>query len=162
MKKLSYDIVRTFFKDNNCELLSKEYINSKTKLRYRCNCGHIRESTLSHVKLWKQFNCKKCTMKNSYSKYFKINKFAMHPKTFKKILRLMENKYKKSLKYRNDFLPENYDKKLKCWNCGKVKNFKLFPYRKQYKDNKEKRCKLCNKLDNEKRRNNQTIDQRIT
>lgn len=56
----------------------------------------------------------------------------------------MNSKYDKTLKYRNDYLPENYNQQFTCWDCKQTKNRKNFPYRKQYAYNKEKRCKLCN------------------
>lgn len=55
----------------------------------------------------------------------------------------MESEYDRCLKYREDYYPENYNQKFTCWDCGQEKNRRLFPYRKQYKYNKEKRCKLC-------------------
>lgn len=71
----------------------------------------------------------------------KINKRYI---TFIKASKIMEREYERCKKYRVDFLPENYDQELTCWDCGILKNRRLFPYRKQYKFNKEKRCKLCN------------------
>jgi hypothetical protein len=73
----------------------------------------------------------------------------------------MENLYNKTHKYRVDFLPENYHKTLTCWDCGETKNRRLFPYRKQYKDNKEKRCKKCNYKNNVKRRKEYVLKQFI-
>jgi uncharacterized protein YlxP (DUF503 family) len=78
-----------------------------------------------------------------------------------RLLRQMENLYSKTHKYRVDFLPENYHKTLTCWDCGETKNRRLFPYRKQYKDNKEKRCKLCNYENSIKRRKERTLKQFI-
>jgi hypothetical protein len=40
-KKLTYEEVYTRFKEQNCELLDKEYKNSRTKLKYKCSCGNI-------------------------------------------------------------------------------------------------------------------------
>lgn len=61
-----------------------------------------------------------------------------------KTILIMNSKYDKTLKYRNDYLPENYNQQFTCWDCKQTKNRKNFPYRKQYAYNKEKRCKLCN------------------
>lgn len=57
--------------------------------------------------------------------------------TFYKAIKIMEKEYERCLKYREDYYPENYNKQLTCWDCGVEKNRRLFPYRKQYKYNKE-------------------------
>jgi len=41
MKKLTFKKVKKRFKDGGCELLEKIYINSNTKMKYRCSCGNI-------------------------------------------------------------------------------------------------------------------------
>ena len=38
-KRYTIEDVRKIFKDEGCELLEETYVNSKTKMRYRCNCG---------------------------------------------------------------------------------------------------------------------------
>ena len=86
---------------------------------------------------------------------------SMHPRKFDKIKRVMERKYEMTKKYRSDFYDENYNKKLTCWDCKETKPMRLFPYRKQYKDNKEKRCKQCNKLNKTYRKENYTQEQYI-
>jgi len=79
--------------------------------------------------------------------------------TFYKAKKVMEREYERCLKYREDYYPENYNQKLTCWDCGKEKSRRLFPYRKQYKYNKEKRCKLCNKNNYTFRRSDRTLKQ---
>lgn len=50
--------VYDYFKDEGCELLETEYINAKTKMKYKCECGD--ESYI----IWSKFKdgqrCKKC------------------------------------------------------------------------------------------------------
>ncbi len=41
--KYTIDEVREVFEKDGYELMSKEYVNCKTKLQYRCPNGHIRE-----------------------------------------------------------------------------------------------------------------------
>lgn len=41
VRKFTRDEVSQMFKDANCELLSKEYINSNTLLDFKCSCGNI-------------------------------------------------------------------------------------------------------------------------
>jgi hypothetical protein len=157
-KKLYYSDVYDFFLENECELLSKTYINNKSSLTYIASCGHKRTSTLDHIKRLEQFKCEKCTVIEN--KYFGYG-IGMHPKTFEKTVKIMERLYDRTYKYRDDFLPENYDQTFTCWDCKKIKNRRLFPYRKQYKYNKEKRCKQCNIKNHQKRRDNHTHKQVI-
>ena len=39
-KKLTFKKVKKYFKDHDCELFETEYINNRTKMRYRCKCGN--------------------------------------------------------------------------------------------------------------------------
>jgi hypothetical protein len=49
-KKLTYDFVKRSFEENGYKLLSKEYINSSSKLEYECPNGHRRGIT------WNKWN----------------------------------------------------------------------------------------------------------
>lgn len=57
-KKYSYKEVKHFFKSNGCELLEKEYINSKTMMKYKCSCGNI--STTNYTRFQQGLRCKEC------------------------------------------------------------------------------------------------------
>lgn len=58
MKKYTIEYIKQFFYNQNCELLETEYINSNTKMKYRCECGNI-----SSI-IWDSFRrgtrCSKC------------------------------------------------------------------------------------------------------
>lgn len=58
--KLSYDEVKTLFKQNGYELLSSSlsYHSSKNKLKYKCNKGHIRK--ISYPQLQAGYGCSDC------------------------------------------------------------------------------------------------------
>ncbi|QYB17715.1 hypothetical protein PV-S19_0351 [Pacmanvirus S19] len=58
--KQNWDIksVREFFNSKGCELLAAEYINTSTKMQYRCKCGDINESTMRNFQRYS--NCYKC------------------------------------------------------------------------------------------------------
>ena len=80
IQKHSLKYVKQYFLDNNCELLEKEYVDSNTKMRYRCSCGNISEITFSKFRSGRR--CKKCA-NPGYSKesqklfdsiYDKLNK----------------------------------------------------------------------------------------
>jgi len=149
--KLTYEHVKETFEKNGCKLLTTEYVNGKQKLEFRALCGHNEKMLFDNFKRSKSKKCSKCRRKP--------NKELVY--TFEKTRLLMETRYEKTLKYRDDFLPENYDKQLTCWDCKKTKNRRVFPYRKQYADNKEKRCKKCNCLNHIKRKENYSKDQII-
>ena len=40
MKKLTLKYIQQYFEDHDCELYETEYINDRTKMRYRCKCGN--------------------------------------------------------------------------------------------------------------------------
>lgn len=168
--------VEEYLLENGCILISV-YQDNKSKITIKCRCGHTRDSNLGRIKTWKQFNCKDCTLKNNYANFsispeniHPKNNYAnfskslehIHPKTYQKIKKIFESKYEKTLKYRVDFLPENYNQMLHCWNCDTYKNRRNFPYRKQYALNKEKRCKNCIYKNCIERRNNHTQEQFIS
>jgi hypothetical protein len=60
--KLSYDSVKTVIESKNCNLLSKEYIDAKTKLKIQCECGEIFYQTIEYFKYGRD-KCKKCLHK---------------------------------------------------------------------------------------------------
>jgi hypothetical protein len=57
-EKLKYETVYKAFKDQGCELLETEYINTLTKMRYRCECGN--ESISSYNNFRSGNRCKEC------------------------------------------------------------------------------------------------------
>lgn len=59
--RLEYDDVYKVFKDKECELLEKVYINNRTKMKYKCVCGNEDFIALSHFK--RGHKCSKCTKK---------------------------------------------------------------------------------------------------
>lgn len=64
--KHTYQFVYDYFKKEHCELLSNEYTNNKTKLKYRCKCGNISEITFSNFKD-KNARCRKCGKCEKYT-----------------------------------------------------------------------------------------------
>ncbi len=72
-KKFTFEYVYKYFKEQGCELLEEEYINSGTKMKYRCNCGNVRKITFASFK--KGHRCKECgIVKSAKNKRFTINK----------------------------------------------------------------------------------------
>lgn len=67
-KKLTIDYVYNYIKEisnGDCELVSKEYINSTTKLDIRCKCGEIFPKDFSHIKRKRttKLQCESCLKK---------------------------------------------------------------------------------------------------
>jgi len=48
--KYDLDIAKTVFKENNCKLLEKTYVNFETKMSYQCSCGNISKISLYNFK----------------------------------------------------------------------------------------------------------------
>jgi len=154
--KLKFETVKQFFTDNGCKLISTSYQTNKNKLEYICKCGHKRISRFYNIKRHKQFNCQKCT-NNKY--FIKVeDNLQMHPKTFKKIIKVMESKYKNSLKYRNKFKSSEV---LKCSLCKYDKKIMYYFSANLNKKNNSRRCRFCNTKNRKIRRNNHTQEQMI-
>ncbi len=66
-RKLLYKDVKQYFEDHDCELFEIEYINSSTKMRYRCDCGN-KECKISFNNFKKGHRCKKCAIKKHSGK----------------------------------------------------------------------------------------------
>jgi hypothetical protein len=62
-KKYTHQEVYDIFKTNNCELLSKEYINNHSLLKYVCECGNESEIILSNF--LRGVRCEKCYRENN-------------------------------------------------------------------------------------------------
>jgi hypothetical protein len=157
-KSYTYNDVKTIFETNNCVLVSKNYKNTLDNLEYIAACGHNHKISLKLFLRKKHKVCINCSSNvRNQTKLQPITKY-----NFNKVKELMEKKFEMTMKYRNDFLPENYNKTLMCWDCKESKPFRLFPYRVQYKDNKEKRCKNCINSNHKSRCKNHSIGQIIT
>lgn len=158
-KSYTHDDVKTIFETNNCILVSINYKTSEEKLDYIAACGHNHTISLKLFLRKKHKVCINCSNLGIYKQQSKLQSITKY--NYNKVKDLMEKKFEMTMKYRNDFLPENYDKTLTCWYCKESKPLRLFPYRVQYKDNKEKRCKNCNNLNRRSRYENHSIDQII-
>lgn len=80
--KTKISVVQQFAKDKGGKLLSTKYVNALQKLRWQCACGHIFETTFSHVKNRGQW-CPKCGQKKGLENTRKT--FRENPEIRKKI-----------------------------------------------------------------------------
>lgn len=53
----NFEFVRSFIESEKCELLSKEYVNSKTRIKIRFECGHIKNVTFDSFRSGKRCPC---------------------------------------------------------------------------------------------------------
>jgi DNA-directed RNA polymerase subunit RPC12/RpoP len=66
-ERLTLEFVQQYFKEHNCELLETSYINSNTKMKYKCECGREHEMTWDNFK--QGYRCRYCGFeKNEGSK----------------------------------------------------------------------------------------------
>lgn len=64
-QKLLYKDVKYYFKQNDCELLSEDYICSHSKLKYVAKCGHENSISLAGFKSGHGRACRKCVISRS-------------------------------------------------------------------------------------------------
>lgn len=57
-KKYSFEEVKNIFKQEECELLEKEYNNNYETMKYKCKCGNPSKISLSDFNMG--YRCKKC------------------------------------------------------------------------------------------------------
>jgi len=72
LKKFFYENVKQVFKDRGYTLISKEYINSRTKLGYECPKGHLGSMTYSHFQ--QGSSCPVCSIENSKLSYEEVKR----------------------------------------------------------------------------------------
>jgi very-short-patch-repair endonuclease len=97
-KRLSFEEVKQFVKDNSeCELLSTEYKNAKSLLKFRCKCGNEFETTFDSFKWGNVRYCAKCSMEivkhlpSQTSKQKKDKLRAAHIIPINEVKELVEN-----------------------------------------------------------------------
>jgi len=91
MSKLTLKEANKRFKDNGCELLEKKYINSSTRMKYKCNCSKISKISLNCFSLGQR--CRDCASKKIglklrypyeyVKKYFEDNDCVLLSKEYK-------------------------------------------------------------------------------
>ncbi|MDT9337763.1 hypothetical protein P3F01_15495 [Clostridium perfringens] len=97
MKKLNINQIKIYLNDINCksELLSNEYVNAKTKLEFRCECGKLFKRTYESIKRSKKAKCASCSHKGKImSKESKIKTSKARMKPIEEVLKVVEGKMK--------------------------------------------------------------------
>lgn len=68
-RSLNYEYVKKFVDENSeCKLLSYEYFRSSYKLKFKCKCGEVFETTFDKFKGSNKRMCNKCSMKIKHKK----------------------------------------------------------------------------------------------
>jgi len=145
VKKFTYEFVKNDFQIHECELLETEYINSSTKMKYKCTCNNL--STVCYNNFKNGNRCKKCSVKKRKHTYefiknqFKINNYKLLETEY------INNKIKMKFECDNEHISymsyDNLKSGNKCNNCSPNKK-KSFEFIKQYfQDN------LCELLETE-------------
>lgn len=68
MRRLTMEDVKKYIQENSeCKILSKEYKNAKTKLKFKCICGEIFYISFDGFKNSKHKVCKSCANKVEYT-----------------------------------------------------------------------------------------------
>lgn len=141
-RRLSYDYVYNYFRENGCELLTQDYKNSREKLTYKCVCGNVDKIGFEKFKIGRR--CRQCSIKKANHSGIKIY--------YEDVKKFVENEG-----YILHTTEENYQNfstkiKLECENGHRYeatfKNFK-----------KGRRCPHC-KLSSGERLINQYLLQR--
>lgn len=116
--QLTFEYVEAFFKEQGCELLETEYINSKTKMRYKCSCGGISEIIFNHFK--KGHRCDKCGGTKRLTleyveQYFLDNDCELLEKIY--INNRTEMKYRCSCGNISKATFNKFQNGKRCWKC---------------------------------------------
>lgn len=119
--KRTTDDVRKIFKDNDCILLTLNYKNNKTNLKYICSCGNLSEINLSSF--LQGHRCKKCRIHrknigyNTVKRLFNNNGYTLLTLNYNNNKELLE--YKCPNGHLNRMTYSNFLKGHRCPSCFK-------------------------------------------
>ena len=139
-ERLTYEFVNNYFKEHNCELLETEYINSYTKMKYKCKDNHITSISWDNFK--QGYRCITCSGREKLTYEFVYNYFKEHN------CELLDSKYINAntlMKYRcecqciSKIVFGHFQNGQRCIKCGGSEKLTL-----EYVKNffKEQRCEL--------------------
>lgn len=141
--KYSYEYIKKYFEDNDCELLTTEYKGENAKLSYKCICKNIVETKFSQYNKSKKKKCMICTgvVPKFTFKYVK-NFFEDNG------CELLETKYKNSntkmsylciCKNQSTINFSKFKQGQRCMNCSGNKKYTFDFVKNFFEDNK---CEL--------------------
>jgi 5-methylcytosine-specific restriction endonuclease McrA len=149
MRKLTFEYVKNYFKEQGCELLEKEYINNSTKMRYKCNCGEASEISFGEFK--RGGRCMKCGIKKRTNKnrltfkyvynFFKEQKCELLEKTY--INSRTPIRYRCECKNISKINFYDFKQGGRCFKCRGIEKHTLKYVKKYFNDNN---CLLLEKI----------------
>ena len=118
-KRYSFDYVYNYFKEQECELLEKKYIDNRTKMKYKCSCGNISTITFSHF--LQGYKCNQCSQRKrstflQVKQYFEDQGCELLAKEYKNMITKM--KYRCSCGNISKINFHNFQNKRRCKKCG--------------------------------------------
>lgn len=141
-KTLTFEYVKNYFKENKCELLDLTYINTMTKMKYKCICGNKSEIIFNNFK--KGQRCKGCLKNDRKHSFEYIYNFFKEQKC-----ELLETEYTNAhtnMKYKCIYLNDseirfnNFRNGVRCIEC--LKNDKKFDFDFVHVFFKKQNCEL--------------------
>jgi very-short-patch-repair endonuclease/predicted SPOUT superfamily RNA methylase MTH1 len=132
-EKLTYEYVYNFFKKQNCELISNEYINANTLMKYICECGH--KSKITFGSFQRGTRCMKCSGNEKLTYEYVYNFFK------KQNCELLDTKYINAItkmqyicKCQNKAFTtfNNFQQGHKCNFCKHKTQTKIFNWLKKH------------------------------
>lgn len=125
-KWLNYDVVKEYIEHEKYILLSKEYINNRTKLKMKCPKGHIFEMCFSNFKTGQR--CPICANEE------KLKRIQSQKLKYEDIKEYIESNGDQLLS--TEYINARQDLKIKC-SKGHIYNMKWYNYKTGY------RCPSC-------------------
>lgn len=109
--KRTIEEIRQLIRDTTyLELLSTEYINRKTKMKFKCKCGNVFETTLNSIQASNKKYCNECSLKEVSRRFAKT-----HEQFQKELHDKLGNEYELLSQYKNTHVKVKM-KHLKCGN----------------------------------------------
>jgi hypothetical protein len=142
-EKLTFEFVNEYFKQNDCQLLSTEYLNSHSKLRYICKCGN--KSSIRFFDFKNGNRCIKCSGSEKHTfeyvnEYFKNNNCELLSKEYLTAHAKLDYICKCGNKSSMAF--SNFKNGHRCMKCSGSEKF-TFEYVSDYF--KKNNCELLSK-----------------
>jgi len=139
-KKLTYEFVYNYFKEQNCKLLETVYINTDTKMNYCCKCGNKSMIRFNNFKNGQR--CIKCSGRENLTyefvnNYFIKNKYILIETQYKnantKMKYICNNGHEGSIKF------SHFQNDIRCAKCSNVEKH---IFKNVYNYFKEQNCEL--------------------
>lgn len=132
------DVIKYVNENSESELLSTEYVNAKSKLKFRCKCGKVFERSFDNFKRKKTTLCQSCSNKRPFPLEAKKKNSKHRQKQIKDVLKVVEDEMK--CKFINRYTKKGTRSTIIVFECP------IHGVQEAYWTNivKRKGCPLCN------------------